>query len=502
MRGIVRFAGYLPYRRLDTSQIRAFLGSGGGKGTRTVAGHDEDTTTMGVEALRAALRGAPEELRDSIGTLTFSTTSPAYLDKTNAAVLHGAAGLTGSCRAWDFGGSLRSGTGALVGALEGSGTVAVVLSDTRDGLPGSADESWGGDGAACFVVADATPKTPVLAELVASASTTEEFLDRWRQPGEWRSRTWEERFGEIRYVDIAVETFNAALERAGLEPGQVATTVVTGMHARAVGSAARKLGASGDSLVPVTGQAGLAHPGLVLTHLLENASPQDIIVLIHLADGADALVVRATDAIAHWVPVRPLATQLSLGAPVSYARFLAWRQMITPEPPRRPEPGRVSTPAAWRSGPWKLRLTGSRDPSSGAVHLPPSRVSMTSGELDTMEPLQMSEHHGTVATFTVDRLAYSPSPPIVFAVVDFDGGGRFPVEMTDCDESEVAIGTRVEMTFRRLFSADGIHDYFFKARPLREEKEQLGGASPSETTRAGEAAASRSADENASGAGQ
>jgi hypothetical protein len=29
------------------------------------------------------------------------------------------------------------------------------------------------------------------------------------------------------------------------------------------------------------------------------------------------------------------------------------------------------------------------------------------------------------------------------------------------------VGSRVEMTFRRLFSADGIHDYFWKARPVR-----------------------------------
>jgi hydroxymethylglutaryl-CoA synthase len=27
---------------------------------------------------------------------------------------------------------------------------------------------------------------------------------------------------------------------------------------------------------------------------------------------------------------------------------------------------------------------------------------------------------------------------------------------------------RVEMTFRRLFTADGIANYFWKARPLRE----------------------------------
>ncbi len=47
---------------------------------------------------------------------------------------------------------------------------------------------------------------------------------------------------------------------------------------------------------------------------------------------------------------------------------------------------------------------------------------------------------GTIAAFTVDRLAYSPSPPVIFAVVDFDGGGWLPVELTDADEADVAVG--------------------------------------------------------------
>jgi len=35
------------------------------------------------------------------------------------------------------------------------------------------------------------------------------------------------------------------------------------------------------------------------------------------------------------------------------------------------------------------------------------------------------------------------------------------------DAAEVAIGGRVEMTFRRLFTAEGIHNYFWKARLVR-----------------------------------
>ena len=80
----------------------------------------------------------------------------------------------------------------------------------------------------------------------------------------------------------------------------------------------------------------------------------------------------------------------------------------------------------------------------------------------------MADATGTIVTFTIDRLSYSPSPPIVFAVVDFDGGGRLPIELTDVDPGEVAIGGRVELTFRRLFTADGIANYFWKGRLVRE----------------------------------
>jgi hydroxymethylglutaryl-CoA synthase len=80
--------------------------------------------------------------------------------------------------------------------------------------------------------------------------------------------------------------------------------------------------------------------------------------------------------------------------------------------------------------------------------------------------VRMADTPATIATFTIDRLAYSMSPPVVAAIVDFDGGGRFQCEVTDVDPDTVKIGDRVEMTFRRLYTVDGIHNYFWKARPL------------------------------------
>ena len=163
-----------------------------------------------------------------------------------------------------------------------------------------------------------------------------------------------------------------------------------------------------------------------------------------------------------------MADQIAAGAEVSYATFLQWRDMIQVQPPNRPEPTRPSSSAAARAQDWKYGFVGSRGTESGTLHLPPARVSIRSeDELDAMDPAPMADVGATVVTFTIDRLVYSVSPPVVFAVVDFDGGGRLPVELTDVDPDAVRIGQRVEMTFRRLYEAEGIYNYFWKARPAR-----------------------------------
>ena len=141
--------------------------------------------------------------------------------------------------------------------------------------------------------------------------------------------------------------------------------------------------------------------------------------------------------------------------------------MVSVEPPRRPEPDRISAAVTGRTEHWKYGFIGSKDRASDALHLPPARVSRQGGAVDDMADAPMADVPGTIAAFTVDRIAYSPSPPIVFAIVDFDGGGRLPVELTDVNADELKVGDRVEMTFRRLFVADGIQNYFWKARPIR-----------------------------------
>ena len=304
------------------------------------------------------------------------------------------------------------------------------------------------------------------------------------RPGDRTSRLWEERFGENRYLALGQDALARALKAAGLESGDIGRAGGD-RHARAC-----RLGAGEEARTGRVGRGRRPHldrgperhgapaPGAGRSAGVDGFGGHPAgttVVALHLADGADAVVLRTTEALASWRPARPVADQIANGAALPYSKFLAWRGQLQPEPPRRPEPARVSSTAAYRNEEWKFGFVGSKDRSSGAVHLPPSRISMEGGAVDDMEPVAMADAAGTVVTSTIDRLAYSPSPPIVFAVVDFDGGGRYPVELTDVDPDEIGAGSRVEMTFRRLFSADGIHDYFWKARPVpvpraREEK--------------------------------
>jgi hydroxymethylglutaryl-CoA synthase len=491
MGGLVGYAAYIPYYQLERSQIAGVLGSGGGRGTRSVAAYDEDTTSMAVAAGRAALAGltagggpglAPGGggVRGGGGAaggacvrqLFFATTVPAYADKTNATAVHAALRLPADVLAVDMAGAVRSGVGALVTAAQSAVPTMAVLADIRTGRPGSADERDGGDGAAAFVFGGDAGGLPVLAEVIGQGCATAEFLDRWRAPGASASRVWEERFGEQVYGPLAEAAMADALKQAGLTPGQVDHLVVAGLPARAVSRTVRAAGvpaeAVADSHAARIGNAGTAQPGILLADVLDRAGPGQTVLLVVLADGATALALRTTQALASHRQPQPVAAQIAAGSTaLDYPTFLSWRGFLDREPPRRPDPDPVAAPPAQRRADWKFGFVAATCTRCGTRSLPPDRICRQCHAVDEMAPEPLADVPATVTTYTVDGLAYTPSPPVLMVVLDFDGGGRMRCQLTDASEDEVHIGLRVEMTFRRLVTAADVHNYFWKARPVR-----------------------------------
>jgi hydroxymethylglutaryl-CoA synthase len=463
MSSVLAAGAYLPRRRLDRTTI-------GGRGTRSVASFDEDATSMAVEAARQVLT---PEVKSRLSSVVFVTTSPPYADRTNATAVHQALDLDPSVAAYDAVGALRSTVGALRGAADAATagrTTLLVAADVRVGLPGSGDARDGGDGAAALVFG---PGDASRAELLATGSASAEFLDRWRVPGDLTSKVWEERFGETEYVPVAAAALGDALKAAGLSIGEVDHLIVTGLHTRAVGIARKGAGVRPDAIVDdlagAIGVTGAAHPLLLLTDVLERATPGQVVALLVLADGADCLVLRTGELAGQNGAVRTVAAQLP-GRPVDHTDALVWRGLLKRETPRRPDPDRPAAPPSSRNAAWKFGFVGSRCTDCGTRHLPPERVCLKCRSVDHMAREPLAHLKGTITTFAIDHLAFSVAPPVVAAVVDLDGGGRIQCELADVEASEVAIGDRVEMTFRRLYTtADGVHNYFWKARPAERE---------------------------------
>lgn len=467
MQGIVAYGAYVPYWRLQRSAIGAGLGSAGGKGTRAVASYDEDATSMGVEAARLALENYSGPAPHGV---VFSTTSPPYLDKTNATAIHAALGLDRDGYAFDVNGSVRSAFHAFASAMFVPGSKLGVFADVRMGLPGGSDERDGGDGAVAFVFGEDN----AIANALGAAHATDEFLDRWRLPGEPASRVWEERFGEQVYVPLAEAAVSDVLKMTGLTIDEVDHVIVSGLHGRAARQVAKRLGARPEAYAPdlgaVIGTPGSAAWGISLAEVLDRAEPDQTILFVALADGADACVLRTTDAITAYrqQQANSVADQITSGRDdLPYNAYLTWRGFLDREPPRRPDPEAYYGPPAHRTEAWKFAFVGSKCTECGFIHLPPVRVCSRCSSIDQMAPVSMANTQATITTYTIDRLAYSLSPPTVAAVLDFDGGGRYTCELTDVDPDTVAVGQRVELTFRRTVTAKSIHNYFWKARPIR-----------------------------------
>jgi hydroxymethylglutaryl-CoA synthase len=410
---------------------------------------------MAVEAARRVVsdHGAP-------GAVYFATTTPPYLDKTNAAAIHSALDLGHEGFAVDLAGSARSAVGALLSAASTGGLV--VLSDLRTGLPTSVEERSGTDGAVAFLFGPSADGAGA-AEIVARASTTAEFLDRWRLPGQLASSQWEERFGLEMYLPLIRDAVERALAEAGVQ--QADHVIVSSPHARVAAAAAKSLASATEDSLPI-GNAGAADAGLRLAAVLDRAAEGETILLVSAVDGCDAMVLRVGPGIAGARRGVPVADQVGEGREVTYATYLMWRGLLEREPPRRPEPDRPAGPPSARAEAWKFAFVGSACTECGQVHVPPRRVCAGCGAVDRMERRPLADKSGTVATYTVDRLAFSPSPPMIDAVVDFDGGGRYTLEVADAAPEEVEIGTRIELTFRRLYTAGGVHNYFWKVRPI------------------------------------
>ena len=450
MTGLLDVSSYLPTCVLALDDIGRVLGQGGGRGMRRVANFDEDTTTLGVEAARRLTLDASGAAQ----SVWFASTSPAYGIKTNAAAIHAALGFGAQVGAYDAGGSLRSGVGAVRSAWRDGGIA--VLADMWSGMPGSDDERNGGDAAVAFAFGD---DDRAIARIESWTSFTMELQERWAAPGADSFQSWDDRFGAEAIAEIAPRVAEL------LSAGAPSALVVSSANARAAATLASVVPGVFVPVLDGVGFAGVADVGLKLIAALERAEVGARIAVLVAGDGLEVIVLTVTDRIGAWKGRRAAAASRPPVA-VQYGNYLTWRGRLNRQLPRRPEPQQPAAPPSHRNVGWKFGLVASRCASCATVHTPPEMRCRGCGSIEAQESVPLRDTAATVVTFTVDNLAFTPAPPLILAVVDFGNGARSSFEVADTAPGGIAIGDQVEMVFRRVTSVGGVHNYFWKVRPV------------------------------------
>ncbi len=437
-----------------------------------MANFDEDSVSMAVAAAIDCLNGRE---REEIDGLLFATTTPPYAEKQCASIIATALDLRRDIFTADITDVLRAGTTALKSALDsvaaGSAkNVLVVASDNRQGAPKGEAERNSGDGAVAFIISE----DAVIAEQAGSYTITENMMDTWRSAGDQFVRSWEDRFAiEEGLERIMGEAVSGFMEKEGVSVKDVAKLALYSPDARRHGQLARHLGFQPeqvqDPLFGRMGNTGAAFPLMLLAGALEDGSPGQLLLTVAYGDGSDVLGFRTTSKIGERGHGLGVSGFLDSGQVLdSYETYAKWRNVwLTDSSSRRPDPQSPSVTALWRESDQNIKFHGGVCNQCGYVQYPPQRVCVECQSRDDSTPIRLSDKLGTVFTYSLDYLAGTVDTPLAVVVVDFEPGGRVLCMMTDREVGEVQIGMPVQMSFRKLRVVNGIHNYYWKAVPLR-----------------------------------
>lgn len=483
MVGITAFGGYVPRLRLARKAIVAAHVwadpglKGKARGERSMCNWDEDAVTMGVEAARNCLAS----ITTPPDAVLFASTSAPFADRQNAGVISTALSLGEDLASVDVGASQRAGVTALIQGFASvqSGlyrNALVITADKRRTKAASPGELAYGDGAAAVTIGNDSP----LLEFVAAHSATVDFVDHFRAATEEFDYTWEERWIRDEGLSKIVPPVIAkVLQKAGIKPSAVSHFVMPSTIGRAVAGIAKEAGIPADTvrdnLDAVCGETGAAHPLVMLLHAVETlVKPGDTILLVGFGQGCDAVVLRATSALASFESAGGIVAALAnRQEETNYQKYLAFNDLVTLEKGMRAERDDYKTAmtVTYRKRDMLLGLVGGRCTQCGTLQFPRADICVNPQckAMHTQEPYSFRDERAQVLTWSADYLTYTADPPSHYGMITFENGGRFMTDFTDVNVGDVEVGVTVRMMFR-IKSFDhlrGFVRYFWKAVPVR-----------------------------------
>lgn len=318
MATILGYGSYVPRYRIERSEIAGQYGEYARGGETAVPGHDEDTTTMAVEAASAALDHADAAAGD-LDAVFAATTSDPFDERGVAPHVAYALGAPEHARVGDFQGSARAATNALLSAADAvaanGSTVLVVASDALSADAGSSAEQTAGAGAGAVLLGGGDGA----ARIVGDAAATTGYVGRF-VPAGGSPREGDGRFNRGEYLR-AVTGAVSALDADGFD--RAAFPAADG---RWGGKAAGALELDADlaSTFDSVGYAGAGGVLLDLAAMLDTASAGEHLLLAGYGPGGcDALAFeRVNDS----TPAETTDELLARGEHVPYGKHRRFRE--------------------------------------------------------------------------------------------------------------------------------------------------------------------------------
>lgn len=465
--GIAHVGAHVPALRLSAGQTASAWGRRAGLGRCAVADYDEDALTMAADAAILALADGAGPVDGRTAVYLGSTTMP-YADKGNASVLASILGGDPGSRVMDFAGSVRAGVSGVLAALDALQArsverAVVAAADTRQAAPGDPLELMLGHAGAALILSPADDQS--LATIEATYSYSEDFADHWRRDTDRFVRAGDAKFVRDKgFVRLTVAGLQGLAAAAGIGVQAIEWVVCPLPGARTASAAARRAGVDesrvvGGSIQAETGYTGAPAPFLGLIEALQKAEPGQRIAVVGYGSGCDCLLLEVQEGVRRLQrsPVFPGVCSNARDVP-GYAEYLRWRGHLEGGDASQPY---TSLALLWREKPAYARLIGQECGQCGAIQYPPRPACGSCGARDALADKRLSPV-GSVTSVTEDYLLPVPHPPVVMAVIDMDGGGRFYTQIVNVAAGDVAPGSRVRLSVRRLHDGGAVHHYFWK----------------------------------------
>ncbi len=338
--GIVGYGAYVPRYRLPATEVaRVWTDGSGGLPIKekAVAGLDEDTLSMSIEAARNALARAridPQELR----AVWVGSESHPYAVKPTSTVVAEAIGAAANIQAADLEFACKAGSEAIVAGMGivGSGMGRYVLAigmDTAQGRPGDALEYTAASGGAAFIVGPAEESLAVYEGTLSHVSDTPDF---WRRAYAHYPSHGHRFTGEPAYFEHVVTAGKRLLEEMGTRPSDYKYAVLHQPNTKFPQRAAQMLGFTAEQiktglLVPVIGNTYAGSSLIGLTAILDEAQPGDRIFMVSFGSGAgsDAFSIRVTEGIAEARGRAPRTQDyIARRKVIDYATYVRYRHKL------------------------------------------------------------------------------------------------------------------------------------------------------------------------------